>query len=60
MNARHFLRMAQWVHRPPSQKRVILVAVVLAICAAIYGAERLFGLHDKLPQLNSPKVRVMK
>lgn len=43
MNPRHFLRMARWARRPPSEKRVRLVLAVLVICAVIYGVEWFFG-----------------
>ncbi len=58
MNPRHFMKMALWVRRPPSQKRVILVFSVIAICLAIAGIEKLFNLDDKLPEMNATKVRV--
>lgn len=38
-----FLRMALWVRRPPSTKRVILVLSVLGLCLLIFAAERLLG-----------------
>ncbi|KPA22664.1 hypothetical protein shim_09510 [Shimia sp. SK013] len=58
MNPRHFMKMAMWVRRPPSKKRVILVFCVIAICLAIAGIEKLFGLDDILPDLNATKVRI--
>lgn len=38
---RWLLRMSRWARNPPSQKRVLTVAVVVAICLAIYGLEQL-------------------
>ncbi|MGH1577103.1 hypothetical protein [Planktotalea sp.] len=48
VNPRHFLRMATWVRRPPSAKRVKLILVVALICAAIVLIERYFGWPDAL------------
>ncbi|MDX1782326.1 MAG: hypothetical protein R3256_13560 [Thalassovita sp.] len=43
----HWLyRMAKWVHRPPSEKRVRLVLTAIAICLAIYAVERWIGWPD--------------
>ena len=42
-NPRHFLRMARWARRPPSEKRVLLVVGVIAVALAIWGLEQLFG-----------------
>lgn len=42
------LRMAQWVRHPPSWGRVKLVAFVVAICLAVYGAELLWGWPEWL------------
>jgi hypothetical protein len=48
MNPIWFLRMAKWARNPPSAKRVKLVLVVIAICAAIIAAERIFGFPEWL------------
>lgn len=37
------LRMANWARHPPSAGRVKLVLVVIAICLAIWGLEKVFG-----------------
>lgn len=37
------IRLAQWLRDPPSRGRVILMAVVLALCLLIAGLERLFS-----------------
>ena len=42
------LRMAKWARHPPSARRVKLVLVVIVICAAIVGAEALFGFPEWL------------
>ncbi len=60
MNFRHLLRMTRWARRPPSMKRVILVAVVVAACLAIAGLEWLdlwpddFGMR---PGGERPRIR---
>ena len=46
MNLRHLLRMARWARHPPSEKRVVLVAVVVAACLALAGLEWLGVLPD--------------
>ena len=38
---RWFLRMSRWARNPPSEKRVLMVLAIIAICLAIYGIERL-------------------
>lgn len=48
MNPIHLLRMAKWARHPPSAQRVKLVLVVIAVCALIVGAEKLFGFPDWL------------
>ena len=48
MNLRPYLRMARWAKRPPSEKRVVLVLVVLAVCLVLFGIERLVGWPDWL------------
>lgn len=48
MNLRPFLRMAKWARNPPSEKRVKLVLLVLAISLLLFGYERLFGWPDWL------------
>lgn len=37
------IRLAQWLRHPPSRQQVILMAVVVALCLLIAGAERLFS-----------------
>lgn len=44
MNMRHLLRMARWARRPPSEKRVLLVLAVAAICVVLYALDRWLGL----------------
>lgn len=45
-NLRHLMRMARWAHRPPSEKRVKLVLVVIALALGIWGLEALFGTPE--------------
>jgi hypothetical protein len=46
MDMRWFLRASQWARNPPSQKRVMMVFGIIAICAALYGVEKFFGMPD--------------
>lgn len=56
---RWMIRAVLWIRNPPSEKRVILVLVVIAACLAIWGAERLFGFPDWLvPQSVHPPRRL--
>ncbi|SHJ24430.1 hypothetical protein SAMN05444000_106117 [Shimia gijangensis] len=48
MNLRHLLRMAHWVHNPPSKRRVVLVFGIVALCLALFAIERMFGWPDAL------------
>lgn len=41
MNLIWFLRMARWARNPPSWRRVLLVAGVVAACLALFAVERL-------------------
>lgn len=56
-NPRHFLRMAKWARRPPSEKRVKFFIGVLVICLVLFGIERLFGVPDWLTMPNTPRGR---
>lgn len=40
---RWLIRMSQWARNPPSMRRVMLWATIIAICLAVFGLER-FGL----------------
>jgi len=42
------MRMARWVRRPPSWRRVILVLSVIAACFALFAIERFVGWPDWL------------
>ncbi len=48
MNPIWFLRMAKWARRPPSQRQVVLVVSVVAICLAVAGIEWFFGWPEAL------------
>lgn len=39
---RWLLRASRWARNPPSEKRVLLLALI-AVCLAIWGLEKLFG-----------------
>lgn len=38
---RWLIRMAQWAHHPPPRWKVILWAVVILLCLAVVGIEKL-------------------
>ncbi len=42
------LRMARWVRHPPSVQRLVIVAVVLALCLTLVGIEHVWGWPDWL------------
>ena len=46
MNPRWFLRMSKWARRPPSEKRIKLVASVLVLCLILLAIERYVGWPD--------------
>ena len=55
---RHLVRMARLAKRPPSEKRVILVLSIIAICLVIAGVERWIGFPDwmSIPLSNRPRI----
>lgn len=42
-NPRHAFRMAKWARNPPSARQVKIFLVVIAICVALWGLEKMFG-----------------
>ena len=48
MNLFWLLRAARIARRPPSNKRLILIAVVMAIVLVLYGIEQLWGWPEWL------------
>ena len=48
LNPHWLLRMSRWARQPPSPGRVALVLAVVALCAALYGIERIWGWPDWL------------
>jgi len=60
VNLRPFLRMAKWARNPPSEKRVKLVLVVIALSLLLLGYERLFGWPDWLTLDNTPRGRISR
>ncbi|MBD3677685.1 MAG: hypothetical protein HUJ27_04695 [Rhodobacteraceae bacterium] len=48
MSQRWFWRMARWARRPPSEARVKLVLMVIALCVVLFGIEWLFGWPEFL------------
>ncbi len=59
-NPRHFLRMSGWARNPPSARKVKLVLAVIAIVAAIWGLEQLFGTPDWMRINSMPRGRVLR
>ena len=57
-NPRHFLRMAKWAKRPPSASQVKWFFVILGLCLALVGYERLFGWPDWLTLPDTPRGRI--
>lgn len=43
-----FMRMAIWVRRPPSLKRVLLVVGAIGLCVVIFAIERWIGWPEAL------------
>jgi len=43
MNPRWLLRMAKLAHRPPGEKRVLLVLGIVVLCVAVFAVERYVG-----------------
>lgn len=48
MNPRWLLRAKRWVQNPPSEKRIMLVFGVIAVCVVLFVIERLVGWPDWL------------
>ncbi|MDM8167190.1 hypothetical protein [Roseovarius sp.] len=46
MNPRWLFRMAKWAHRPPSEKRVMLVLGIVVVCLAVFAIEYFIGWPD--------------
>lgn len=38
--------MAKWAHRPPSEKRVMLVLGIVVVCLAVFAIEYFIGWPD--------------
>lgn len=55
-----FLRMAIWVRRPPSARRVLLVLGAIGLCVALFAIERWIGWPEALtlePVWRAPTMR---
>lgn len=48
MNLFWLLRMQRWVRRPPSERAVRFVLAILAICAALFAVELIWGWPEAL------------
>ncbi|MBC7156421.1 MAG: hypothetical protein H5U20_02775 [Rhodobacteraceae bacterium] len=57
MNPRWMIRMARWAHRPPSERRVVLVLAVIAACLVLAGLEWLWGWPEWLTMPERPRLR---
>jgi len=53
------LQAKRWAHRPPSEKRIKLVVVVVAISLVLFGIEYFFGWPEALT-LTSSNGRVLR
>lgn len=50
MNHRWLFRMTRWAQNPPSQKRVIFVVAILAVCLIVVAIEQFIGWPEMLSQ----------
>jgi len=57
-NPRHFLRMAKWAKRPPSEHQVKLFLGIFVICLILFGLERIFGWPEWLTLPDTPRGRI--
>jgi hypothetical protein len=57
MNPIWFLRMANWVRRPPSRRTLVVWAVVIGLCLLVAGAEWLWGWPEWLTVNGRPRLR---
>ncbi|MFT6605562.1 MAG: hypothetical protein ACRBBK_01485 [Paracoccaceae bacterium] len=55
MNPRWFLRASKLARNPPSWKRVVLGAAVIAMCLALVGVEYFIGWPDFLTLDRPPR-----
>ncbi len=53
-----WLRMALWARNPPSARRVILVLGVIAVCAALWAIEAIWGWPEVLTPERVPRGRM--
>lgn len=53
--ARLLMRMAVWVRRPPSRTHLLVMAVVVAIAAAAFAFEAIWGWPDWLTPARAPR-----
>lgn len=59
-NMRQAFRMAKWARSPPGEKQVKLFFIVVLICLALFGVERLFGWPDWLTMEGTPSGKINK
>ncbi|CUJ92975.1 hypothetical protein PH7735_01544 [Shimia thalassica] len=57
MSFRHLIRMSRWARNPPSEKMVIFVFSVIAICFVLFAIERWIGWPDWLVPNNMGRTR---
>ncbi len=48
MNQRWLFKMARWAQNPPSEKRVIFVVSILAVCLCVVAIEMFIGWPEWL------------
>ncbi|MEM1064641.1 MAG: hypothetical protein AAGJ74_04000 [Pseudomonadota bacterium] len=53
-----WLRMALWARNPPSTRRVLLVLGVIAVCAALWAIEAIWGWPAALTPERVPPGRM--
>ncbi|WP_206020870.1 hypothetical protein [Roseococcus sp. SYP-B2431] len=52
--------MSQWLRRPPSRRRLILMGVAVALCLIVFAFERLYGwpswmtVNGRMPRVPRP------
>tara|TARA_R110002051_G_scaffold57104_2_gene105792 strand:- start:18281 stop:18454 length:174 start_codon:yes stop_codon:yes gene_type:complete len=57
MNPRWLLQAKRWVQNPPSMKKVIIVAGVVALTLILYGLETQGLLPDWMAADRAPRIR---
>lgn len=48
MNLMWLVRMARWVRQPPSERAVVFVLAIVALCLVLFAVERIWGWPEAL------------